>query len=240
MKNTFHILNGDALHERIKNLFHDEFIICREALIEGPLDKNNFNIHRAAFHQVSLKEYKEISLSQIDAIKSIPSSSDINLWFEDDLFCQTNLWFIVDLIISMPLKANVYLVRPTTESWTGFGYMDEKEFKQAYENKVLLSTNQLSFFQKLWKIYSKEIEGDLMHEAKELQVVIPRMLAVIQAQLDREEPLNKPFQSLKKIFDESNDKSFKAIFTIFSQQNGIYGFGDTSVKKMYDRLRDQS
>jgi len=217
-------------------LFQGKFLICREALIEGPLDKKDFHQQRASFLGVSLEEYRTISSSQFDAIKLIPESSDVYLWFEDDLFCQCNLWYVVNFILSIPLKANIYLVRPSTDSWLGFGYMSEEQFAQAYKNKTLLSQEQLSAFQQLWKMYSKETEGDLMSLAKVLNNIIPRIESVIQAHLDRLPPINKPEETLKAILQESEDKSFPAIFKEFSKRMGIYGFGDTSVKVMYDSL----
>jgi len=172
-------------------------------------------------------------------MKLIPQTSDVLLWFEDDLFCQCNLWYVVNFLLSIPLKANIYLVRPTSDSWLGFGSMNENQFAQAYQNKILLDQEQLITFQKLWKIYSKEIEEDLMSTAKELDVIIPRIESVIQAQLDRSPPTNKPIETLKSILEKNDDKSFPHIFKEFSKEMGIYGFGDTSVKVMYDALLEK-
>jgi len=210
----YQILNGDALLENIKDHIEGEFIVCREALIEGPLHFENFEKNRAQFLGVS----------------------EVNLWFEDDLFCQCNLWYLVNFILSIPLKANVYLVRPTTDSWLGFGAMDQASFAQAYQNKISLTDDHLLSFQNLWKVYSKEIEGDLLTACQSLTKIIPRIEEVIQAHLDREEPVNKPMQTLKRILEDSEDKSFPSVFKQFSSLMGIYGFGDTSVKVMYEQL----
>ncbi len=140
------------------------------------------------------------------------------------------------MILSLPLKANIYLIRPTTNSWLGFGGMHEKTFAEAYNKKVLLNKNQLEDFQKLWNIYSQKEEGDLMTSGIKLKSLIPRIENVLQAQLDREDGKNRPLESLKRILTESEDHSFSTVFKAFSKKEGIYGFGDTSIKKMYDEL----
>lgn len=239
MIKQYHILNGDALLDRINHLFQDEFIVCREALIEGPLGIENFNEKRANFLGVSVDEYNKISSSQFERIKSITENSEVNLWFEDDLFCQCNLWFVINLLLSIPLKANVYLVRPTSDSWIGFGSMDESQFAKAYQNRTLLSREQLLSFQNLWQLYSTESNDKLIQTARNLKSIIPRIENVVQAHLDRLAPNNRPLKTLRKIMEINDDKSFPAVFSEFSKQEGIYGFGDTSVKRMYNYINKE-
>lgn len=222
----------------------DNYYVCREALIEGPIDINDFFNSRAEYiseiHGVSTNGYHELSTCQFNKIKSIPDNADINLWFEDDLFCQCNLWFIIDLLLSRSLKANIYLVRPTSDSWLGFGSMEEKLFAQAYKNRTLLTTENLSDFQKLWFIYSQQIKDDPKEVAEKLITLIPRLPLVIEAHLERLEPLNRPLETLKKIMSEMENHDFPSVFKEFCIREGIYGFGDTSIKKMYDNLLQQN
>lgn len=172
-------------------------------------------------------------------MKAIPTGSEVNLWFEDDLFCQCNLWFIINLLSSVSLKANFYLVRPTSDSWMGFGSMSLDKFAQAYKNRTQLNAEQLETFKQLWQIYSNKINGDMKSLASKLSSLIPRIESVINAHLDRVPPNNRPLNTLKNIIEENEDKSFPTIFKKFSEIEGIYGFGDTSIKRMYDKLMQQ-
>lgn len=207
------------------------------------MDHENFFKNRAAYlsqaHPITEQEYYDKSTSQFEEMKSIPVGSTINLWFEDDLFCQCNLWFVIDLLLSIPLKANIYLVRPNSNSWKGFGAMSRDQFAQAYKNRTLLNETKLATFKNLWQIYTKQLNGDLKTVSSTLTTLIPQIEKVIDAHLDRQAPKNRPLQSLKNIISESEDKSFSAVFKKFSEQEGIYGFGDTSIKKMYDELIKQ-
>ncbi len=50
------------------------------------------------------QDYYEKVVPEFQKIKSINNDSDINLWFEDDLFCQVNFWFVVYANISYPYR----------------------------------------------------------------------------------------------------------------------------------------
>jgi hypothetical protein len=95
-----HILNGDALAGYFP--FEGEKIICRECLIDGPLygrlPDDFFEIRAAyisdSFH-VPAEDYFRNLKSEFDRLENIPHALSINVWFEHDLFCQANLWFML-------------------------------------------------------------------------------------------------------------------------------------------------
>ena len=43
-------------------------------------------------------EYKKEVAALFYQILKLPDSAEINLWFEDDLFCQVNQWFCLSLL----------------------------------------------------------------------------------------------------------------------------------------------
>ena len=99
---TFHILNGDCLDQRFPNDLDGEKIIWRECLIDGPVSETNFFESRTKFIQENFGEtkegYSEKVLNEFEKIKNIPQNADVYFWFEDDLFCQVNLWFLLSNI----------------------------------------------------------------------------------------------------------------------------------------------
>jgi len=66
---------------------------------------------------------------------------------------------------------------------------------------------------------------------------------VIQAHIDRfptNNELGRPQQRLLAIKDQLKTNDFGQIFQQFSKEEGIYGFGDSQVKAMFDELNNRS
>jgi hypothetical protein len=104
--NTYHILNGDCLADKLKktNLNHN-FIIFRECLIAGDVDASNINELweiRANFiagsYDTTKEMYFEHTVKEFEKLNSLPDCAEVCLWFEDDLFCQVNMWFILSYL----------------------------------------------------------------------------------------------------------------------------------------------
>jgi Domain of unknown function (DUF1835) len=101
----YHILNGDALTERFKETnIPGEILVMRECLIEGDLGGDTleaFIEHRTRYlattYQADQNAYSIGSL--IDKINHAPDHTEFNLWFEYDLFCQVNMWFLMSLMV---------------------------------------------------------------------------------------------------------------------------------------------
>ena len=99
----YHILNGDALAQKFPTeKLTGQIIVIREAFIEGPLSPEFSKEHwdkRAEFisttYGAKRDDFIVQFLSQLQLLDSIKPEDEIYLWFEDDLFCQTNMWFTV-------------------------------------------------------------------------------------------------------------------------------------------------
>lgn len=212
----------------------------REILIDGPIQNENFFQNRAQFiHQTfgaSLDYYKDNGENELKKIDSIPNNSQIYLWFEDDLFCQCNLWYCISRLNKNAIAPKIYLVRPDSDSWLGFGIMDSSQLNAAFDNSILLTVEQIKAFASIWEIYQRGEKNFPTGMEEKISEIIPRFKDVLQAHLDRLAPNNRPYSSLKSIIEESEDKSFPAVFKKFSKKEGIYGYGDSSIKGMYDEI----
>jgi hypothetical protein len=96
-KYTLNILNGQSMHDYIKQHHFDEdgiYVPFNEAMCVGEVTSDifskEFNICRCSAHCVTMDQYNEITLKplQIFFEKEFPH---IILWFDDDMFCQINL-----------------------------------------------------------------------------------------------------------------------------------------------------
>ena len=114
-----HVLAGDALAESFKNCaIEGEIIVCRECLVEGDVKAaslEEFWQTRAAFitnnYGEKEEEYFQNSVSEFEKLKALATSdTEVNLWFEFELFCQVNLWFCLYLL--QESKAKIFRVAP--------------------------------------------------------------------------------------------------------------------------------
>ncbi|SEI60287.1 hypothetical protein SAMN04487995_1598 [Dyadobacter koreensis] len=244
----FHIVNGDALLDNFPaELLTGEIIVARECLVDGPVSGENFQEFaetRANFiHQEYGEEkqaYFEEIIPEFNKIQAIPADSEINFWFEDDLFCQVNLWFCVSLLMPVAHTLKAYIIKPVVDDnqpdWRGFGIMDSHMLAEAYLHKQLLSQADLSLLNDLWLAYRDNDLESLQKSSEKNSVNFPFLNLVIQAQIDRRN--DRPENVLKEIMKEKETTDFNTIFKEFSKREGIYGFGDWQVEKMLERIQN--
>ena len=247
-KKTFHIVNGDALLDNFPaELLTGEIIVARECLVDGPVSGENFQEFadtRANFiHQEYGEEkqaYFEEIIPEFNKIQAVPADSEVNFWFEDDLFCQVNLWFCVSLLMPVAHTLKAYIIKPVVldnqPDWRGFGIMDNHLLADAYLHKQLLSAEDLILLSDLWTAYKNNDNENLKKLAEVKTDKFPFLNLVIQAQLDRIN--NRPENVLKDIMQEKETTDFNTIFKEFSKREGIYGFGDWQVEKMLEKIQN--
>lgn len=251
---THHILNGDCLADQLKetNLSGD-YIICREALIDGPIQSDNLDAFwsaRAAYIQETYHDNTENYFSRVVPeflkIRSIPPDAEVCLWFEHDLFCQVNMWFVMSLLYQDGVKRNISRVFPVVHDandvWKGFGIADAAMLEQAYAQRVLLTENDLKLGNDLWSAYST-YDLDTLKALSTIEsdafLFLPEVCKAHIERFPEGNQLSRPERVLLELIDQSNG-DFAEVFAAFSEREGIYGFGDLQVRIMYDRLRKQN
>lgn len=245
MDNTFHILNGDALSEFFPNNIKGQKLIVRECLVDGPVTTDNLE----AFFKIR-SEYLESNYNseidskgkyfnevvpQFQAMLNIPEASNVFLWFEDDLFCQVNLWFVIYLLSKS--KVNLFLVRPAKHSPYGFGGLSESELESCFQNKTYL--NDHTIFTQIWQNYQDHDLDKMKEIGLKYQDEFTFLPPAIQAHADRapkDGELSRPHQAIKEIIEELGSIDFGKVFKEFSSREAIYGFGDFQVKKLFDEV----
>lgn len=243
---TFHILNGDALLDKFPaDILTGEIIIARECLIDGPVAGDTFEDFcqtRADFIQDTYHEESDVYFNDVASefarIKAIPAGSEVNFWFEDDLFCQINFWFCVSLLKPVSDSIQAYIIKPDINEkepdWRGFGMMDHHLLAEAYQHKLPLSPTDLDLFNNLWTAYQNNDSTALATLSTVKSEKFPLLGMVVQAQLDRSN--NRPQRVLKDIMKEKQTADFNIIFREFSKQEGIYGLGDWQVEKLLEEI----
>lgn len=245
MISQYHILNGDVLKEQFPDQIAGETIVCRECLVDGPVDGDSleqFFETRAEFISESYggftkKEYYLKTVSEFKKICTLPHGAEINLWFEEDLFCQVNFWFVCSLLNKHSKNYGIHLVRPGEPYPYSFGKLDEEELVSIYDKKKpLKDINRLA---DLWGCYQRGDVEQLLNIGRELENELPFLLPAIQAHIERIPSggsHGRPTESLVKIQKELKTNDFGTVFREFSKREAIYGYGDLQVKRLLSQL----
>lgn len=241
-----HILNGDALRAHLPVSIDGEIIITRECLVDGDVTGNSLEqlfANRSRFlleaYNSPENKYKEEVIPEFDKIKKLGNRSCINLWFEDDLFCQVNLWFVCHLLSQFTTTSDVYLVRPSSDNQYGFGGMSETALELAYQQRIRIDEKNLSDFATLWKLYQHQDHIQMMFLAERLKHEFPFLINAVHADKDRlpiDGSLGRPQKTLLSIIEDFKTHDFGVIFKEFCKREPVYGFGDLQVKRLLDGL----
>lgn len=239
-----HILNGDALAEFFPKEVSGDRVICRECLIDGPVDSADFATffaHRAHFIQQEFGDteqgYHKKVVSEFNTLKTLPCNTEVTLWFEDDLFCQVNFWFSVHFLLSHHPEISLFLARPDIHTQYGFAALSQEELIAAFHNRIRL--DEAHKIADVWKMYQKNDLVGLEKSVSNLAERFPFIAGAVHAHIQRiptETNLGRPKQSLRTIIKELGTTEFGPVFREFCKREYIYGFGDTQVKKLWDEL----
>lgn len=249
MENIFHILNGDCLAGQLKETSIDgKVIICREALISGDVKASSlegFWKLRAGFiakeYHVDHENYYEKVVSEFQKIIDLPGNAEVHLWFEDDLFCQTNMWFCLFLLSDLK-NIRIYRVYPripiNKDHWKGFSLSNAKDLEESLHSKVELEEKDIQLGVHLWNAYQKQDMGRLIQLSEIQSGCFNKLKEVIEAYSNtfpENQTVSNPQVYIKELVD-SGITDFNSVFEKFQQDFGIYGYGDLQVKKMYDAV----
>ncbi len=246
MEKQYHVLNGDSLKEMFPDIIEGEIIVMRECLIDGEVQgqtREAFFETRATFLSMnyggSKQDYYQKSVKEFDKINLIQKDSKIHLWFEDDLFCQVNLWFVAHLLVENNRMDHVYLIRPETHDQYGFGGLSKTELNEAYTKRTELK--HLAAIAELWTLYQNNESERMLEVAIKLEARYPFLIRAVKAHIDRLPNGNlegRPLRSLRAIMKELNTKDFAPIFREFTKRESIYGFGDLQVKRLLNQIKN--
>lgn len=245
---TYHILNGDCLAEQLtQTSISQNLIVFRECLIDGNVyatDMVEFWDIRARYiadtHNASTETYFTKTVAEFEKIDNLPDDAEVCLWFEDDLFCQTNLWFILSRLVYYP-RYKLFRIFPQTANgtgiWKGFGAATAKTLEQAYASRVEFSSSDVRLGAQLWAAYQTGEVHELVALSKTPTSYFRYLTQVCQAQVDRfptGEILGRPDAVVREIISYGST-DFQTVLSQFTEREGIYGFGDTQIKQIYDR-----
>ena len=236
----YHVLPGDATAEDFKATGIDgEVIVCRECLVVGPADAETyFEFWEQRAHFV-LGEYHgdeivyhETVADELAKLLDVPAGSEVNLWFEYELFCSANMWFCLDLLRNT--ESEVYRVEPIVRTfddrWKGFGKLDAADLQKCFAARTKFSADDIQLGSDLWNAFRHEDNARLLLLGDRDSKCFPYLKEVCEAAVERE---TRPREILRSITKDNTD--FGEIFMEFTKQAGVYGYGDSQVESLLEK-----
>jgi hypothetical protein len=237
-----HVLPGDATVGDFENTGIDgEVIVCREALIDGDVRADSleeFWTIRSKFigdeYESDTGSYYKGVASEFEKLLNLPAGTEVNLWFEYELFCSVNMWFCLNLLRDADVK--IFRIAPVTraenEIWKGFGRMQAEELRECFTKRVEFGRGDRELAEKLWQAYSNGDLEALDELGKAKSECLPYLREVCTAATEKS---SRPKRILEEI-KASGVEDFGEMFTRFSERAGVYGFGDTQVKRILSMM----
>lgn len=218
-----------------------EMGVCRECLVDGEAsagDLDEFWQIRESYLKAAYPKpegfYREKVRAEFEKLLNLPAGAEVNLWFEYELFCQVNLWFCLWLLSGRNVE--VYRVAPVIknreEIWKGFGVLDQEDLKKSFDRRIKFGPGDIRLGADLWRAFcSGDREGLETLGANESEC-FPHLEEVCRAAVELKD---RPRNALRKIM-AAGEREFGPVFRVFNQTEGIYGFGDLQVKRIYEEL----
>jgi len=215
--------------------------------MDGDLSGDNLNDFwrsRAKFMELTEVEYHNGVAKEFEKIINASDNAEFNLWFEYDLFCQVNMWFVISIINNLSIKKKVnavytsYLDRSDKRFWNGFGPATSRELKICYAARIPLSDTDLRFGHDLWTAYKSDNLQELIRLAENRSPSFPYLQEVVKAHVERfpgDGTKGRPERVLEEI-TKNISTNFAEVLKEFWSRESIYGFGDAQVKELYDKV----
>ncbi|MGB4959315.1 MAG: hypothetical protein WBO36_07555 [Saprospiraceae bacterium] len=244
-----HILNGDCLLEIFRPTdISGEVIVDREALIDGDVSGHTLEDFWKIRESYLVTTYGIVGgaytvkvIPEFHKIIHAPPASEFDLWFGYDLFCQVNMWFVLSLIKDRNKNDTINIIHPSylsvEEIWNDFGSATPQDLVNCLNQRVKVTTKDLALGQHLWLAYKNHDLTALKKLSATVSACFPNLVQICQAHIDRyifSDGKNRLEMVIKDIINSSND--FNKVFAEFTKREGIYGFGDLQVKKIYDKV----
>lgn len=219
--------------------FEGRTVVCRECLVDGPVGASDtlaaFFDRRASFIAETFGESPEIYRSRVAGellrLTETGAGDEVNLWFENELFCQVNYWFCLFLLRDS--GARVFRVSPVAEDWEGFARIDAESAALAFSRRAELDRASVGFGAGLWEYFSAGDLESLTRAARSApESGFPRIEEVCRA---AREIGYRPAETLRAIV-AGGETDFGKIFERFRAAEGVYGFGDAQVRRLLETV----
>ncbi len=155
-----HVLNGDAtLHVLARAGIAGETLVWRDILVEGPpAPPSDRAPYLASRFGIDAREYLRGREAAARALEAARAHDEVTLWFEQDLFCAVNLWFLLDRLAPGGARPRLSLVFPAGTGdgpgFRGLGALEPSRLPPLFASRVALDPPALELARRAWAAYA--------------------------------------------------------------------------------------
>ena len=177
-----HVLNGDATATVFAAAgLPGDVLVWRDILVEGPLTAEwtapTALAARAAYLATRLAIDPERYLSgvraQEEGLAGALRHDEVVLWFEQDLFCAVNLWYLLTSFSRRPSAARLMLVYPPTDAVKGLGVLTPAQLATLFTERRPVTTPALALGRRAWEAYTDADPGEVAALAEQESDALP-------------------------------------------------------------------
>ena len=243
MAKSYHILNGEALRSQLAPVISEPVFAFNECLIEGPVSetssdaffKSRLSYLAKEYGVEVFRRYAELN-DNLSGLRRLTAGESLYLWFEEDLFCQTNFWFVAYYLVHFEAPCTVFWVKPRSLSRYGFGGYAPSELVGLYAEAVPIDIEKIA---PLWVAYAGGDFELLRRNALGLDTISEHVVPAIDALIESKprSGVGRPLATMIDILKMRPEQSFAEAFNAFQEREPIYGFGDVQVKRLFDEAK---
>jgi hypothetical protein len=248
-----HIHNGDSTANTAKlSDLPGEHFAFREALIEGPTPPARDSAEWRAIRARHLSESYAVEFDhcereladQENKLATFAEHEEIVLWFEHDLFCQTNLLYLLDWFSQHEMGhtrlSQICIDRfPGVTNFRGLGQLDAEQLASLFPDRKEVKRLNLDLARSAWQAYCSPQPTALEDLLETDTSSLPFLAAALRAHLKRfpsaRNGLGNIENTVLKLI-QSDASDFNDLFSRFADALPEYGFGDAQLWLTLRRL----
>lgn len=249
-QNCLHITNGTSLTNYLRELdFTEDILTWQEMLCEGPtipaINSREFFAIRRKF----LKTYYDIEVNshelqaELSKLNNVDKYSEINLWFEYDLFCHINLLGVINLLHQKEIKKPLYLIcsgRVKGEkSLKALTELTPQQIQSHYANRIKITKADIELAIALWRTYCGK-DHNILKPYIVTKSSFEYMSNCLKAHLKRFPHYQSGLGTLEahilNLVKQNDVRSENHLLGYCLNYQGYYGYGDMQLKRKIKEL----
>ena len=162
--------------------------------------------------------------------------AEVVLWFEEDLFCQANFWFVCHFLEDSGFGGKVSWAKPSGTARYNFGLLSKESLISVFKERLPIDLTEIA---PLWQAYSVNDSDELIRVVEGItdlsEYIVPAAIAYRDMNTSTLEQ-SRPYLSLLEITNTLQTTRFGKVFMEFCKKEAVYGLGDLQVKRIFDKV----
>jgi hypothetical protein len=250
-----HIHNGDSSANIARqSSLPGEHFAWREALIDGPTPAGIRGPEWLRLRAQHLTEFygedpgaTETALRiQEEKLASYPENDEVILWFEHDLFCQTNLIYLLNWFVERDhgdTKLSLICIGefPGLPSFRGLGELSRDQMASLFDGRHEVSNAEKTLAVAAWQAYCSPAPTAVQTLLETDTSAMPFLGSALQLHLERFPSVSNGLGRIENRGLElihNGARNFGDLFRRFGVADPVYGLGDAQFWNAIRRMSE--